>query len=226
MFCVPAHLSPPSHAASTKDKCKSLVRDIIGSKSSTDVVAVEKGSFVVRRSYTEINRVVFRGRLGRVLTKLRKSGGHWVDMGAGNGRVQTFYYKKHPDSKMRFTGVGYKLYTGWDGPTGRAVKASGGRYDFIEGWFTRETAARIGKVDLITDAYGIYYYTKPGKELALLDIYISMLKPDGKIMINADRIIKLDGWNNFLARHPDIKVMVRESGELPGVTYIEIIKVK
>jgi hypothetical protein len=200
---------PPVRAAARKsstrrgshERTAQSRRSSIGQYSVDQKSSVETNSFETGRRFADYNQE-FEQKLGKALGAMAKTGGHWVDMGAGEGKALLDYYLRNPASQVKLTGVGYELDGGWGGPTGRAVKDSHERFRYIEGWFDPIKAKEIGKADIITDIFGIYSYTKDKSRPALLDLYVEMLRPGGVIFTSLDPLETAA----LFKRHPELSI--------------------
>lgn len=165
---------------------------------------IELNSFYTKRTLEEYDRN-FDGKLVLRLLALAKTGGHWVDMGAGSARAQIAFFQTPIGKTIQYTAFGYSIPERDRTAVRQLTRRYKGQFRYLEGWFSEDRLGQIGKADIITDVFGIFNYAAWESKEQVLEQYIAILNPGGMIFL--EESVRDQNWlSKFLNKYPEITI--------------------
>jgi ribosomal-protein-alanine N-acetyltransferase len=204
---------------------------------------INDNNFRVNRDLPNYNyQLPLEGGKG-IETTLEKLPQHsvWVDMGAGEARALNDGLEKYPNIEKGI-GIAFKrpLNATDSRPDGRLQYLDG---DYVENMYQSGKLNSVkGKTDLITDVYGPISYSEDIPKL--LQTYMDLLKPDGKLIfnimsernfstalnqnrvINPGTVVPINKVSNGKVNADDPTGMIDWLRKIPGIKVVETKQVK
>lgn len=168
-----------------------------GWKEQSEAV-IKKNQFVTGRGMK--NYSVIFGPLFDKGLELLNSGHHFMDSGAGEGKVISDYYKKEKNKAPRMTAISYAMKENsqifFQSTSG--VKALTGEY--FENIPKEKLTENFGPVHLLVDLFGVMSYTSDPS--LVLNTYLEILDSQGAIFL-------------YMGQAFDNKVRMADEKEIP-----------